>query len=120
MKGLLVLAHGSKVTQMQTTFQRYVDALSSRSEYDYVMGAYLQMMSPNFNEAIESLVNKGIEKIDVLPFFLFKGNHMMMSIPTEIESAQLNHPGLIIRLMDCIGYDEALVELVLKRLHQLP
>ena len=118
MKGLLFLAHGSKVAETHETLQQYIEALSSRSNYDHVIGAYLQMMDPNLHEAIEDLVNKGVETIDVFPFFLFKGNHMLMNIPVEIESAQNNHPGLSIRYVDCIGYDDALVELIIRRLQQ--
>ena len=118
MKGLLFLAHGSKVAETHETLQQYIVALSSRSNYDHVIGAYLQMMDPTLHEAIEDLVSKGVEAIDIFPFFLFNGNHMLMDIPVEIEAAQNNHPGLHIRLMDCIGYDEALVELIVHRLQQ--
>lgn len=116
MKGLLFLAHGSKVAETNETLEKYIAALSHRTDYDYVKGAYLQLMDPDLHEAIEDLVSKGVESIDIFPFFLFKGNHMLMDIPVEIEAAKVNHPGLDIRFMDCIGYDEALVELILNRL----
>lgn len=118
MKGLLFLAHGSKVAETHETLQQYIAALSSRLNYEHVKGAYLQMMDPNLHEAIEELASKGVEAIDIFPFFLFNGNHMLMDIPVEIEAAQNNHPGLQIRFMDCIGYDEALVELIVNRLQQ--
>lgn len=116
MKGLLFLAHGSKVAETNVTLQQYIEALSNRTDYDHVKGAYLQLMDPDLHEAIEDLVDKGVNAIDIFPFFLFKGNHMLMDIPAEIEAAQNNHPGLHIRFMDCIGYDEALVDLIQKRL----
>lgn len=118
MTGLLFLAHGSKVAETNETLKLYIEALSSRTDYDHVKGAYLQLMDPDLHEAIEDLVSKGVNTIDIFPFFLFKGNHMLMDIPVEIEAAQNNHPGLHIRFMDCIGYDEALVDLILGRLER--
>lgn len=119
MKGLLFLAHGSKVAETHETLQKYIDALTFKLNYDYVIGAYLHLMNPDLHEAIENLVSKGVETIDIFPFFLFKGNHMLMDIPVEIEAAQKNHSGLRIRYMDCIGYDEALVDLIVNRLQQV-
>lgn len=116
MKGLLFLAHGSKVSETNETLEKYIKALAHRTDYDCVIGAYLQLMEPDLHTAIEDMVSRGVESIDIFPFFLFKGNHMLMDIPVEIEAAQINHPGLHIRMMDCIGYDEALVDLILNRL----
>jgi len=116
MKGLLFLAHGSKVAETNETLEQYINALSTKTDYDFVIGAYLQLMDPDLHQAIEDMVEKGALSIDIFPFFLFKGNHMLMDIPVEIEAAQANHPGLHIRFLDCIGYDEVLVDLILNRL----
>lgn len=118
MTGLLFLAHGSKVAETNETLKQYIEALSSRTAYAYVKGAYLQLMDPDLHSAIEDLVDKGVTTIDIFPFFLFKGNHMLLDIPAEIEAAQNNHPGLRIRLMDSIGFDEGLVDLIISRLER--
>jgi len=116
MKGLIFLAHGSKVAETQDTLQQYIDVLSDRLNYDQILGAYLQMMNPNLLEAIEALVSKGVQNIDIFPFLLFNGNHMLSDIPVKIELARKNHPELQIRFLDCIGFDEAVVELIIRRL----
>lgn len=116
MKGLIVLAHGSKVNDTKETLQRYIEAISNKLIYDYVSEAYLQLMTPDLHDAIENMIESGVKQIDIFPLFLFKGNHMLMSIPLEVASAQEKYPGHIIKLYDCIGYDEALVESIINRL----
>jgi sirohydrochlorin ferrochelatase len=116
MKALIFLAHGSKVIETHETLTKYLEALEARAPYDVIEGAYLQIMKPDLHDVIERLVEKGAMEIDIFPFFLFKGNHLLMDIPEEMAKAQQNHPGLNIKLLDCIGFDDLLVELILKRI----
>ncbi len=117
MKGLIFLAHGSKVEETNETLKLYIEALASRTEYDTIKGAYLQLMAPDLHSALEEMVSEGVTQVDIFPFFLFKGNHMLQDIPAEIQMAEANHTGLHIRFLDCIGFDNLLVDLIVERLN---
>lgn len=118
MKALIFLAHGSKVAETNETLTKYIEALQAKAPYDIIKGAYLQLMEPDLHSALEDVAAAGATAVDIFPFFLFKGNHILSDIPAEIETAMSNHPGLKIRFMDSIGYDPLMVDLILERLNK--
>lgn len=115
MKGLIILAHGSKVKSTNEMLEKILAELTKKVEYDHVEGAYLQLMDPSLDMAIDIMDKKEITDITVFPMFLFKGNHIREDIPEEIEKILAVKPHLNIKFLENIGYDEKLVEIIAER-----
>lgn len=115
MKGLIVLAHGSKVKETNDTLVKIIDSVREKVKYDRVEGAYLQLMDPMLDKAVETLYSEGIRNITVFPMFLFKGNHIREDIPAEIDKILEGYEDLNITFLENIGYDEKLVEIITER-----
>ncbi len=118
MKGLVVLAHGSKVRETQETLLRILEEVKANVSYDLVEGAYLQLMNPSLEVAVDRLYEKGCKDIVVFPFFLFAGNHIKEDIPGEIEKIEEKYPEINIKFLENIGYDPKLVEIILDRVKE--
>lgn len=115
MKGLIILAHGSKVKSTNEMLERILQEVTKKIEYDHVEGAYLQLMDPSLEMAIDIMDKKSISDITIFPMFLFKGNHIREDIPNEINKIMEGKPHLNIRFLDNIGYDEKLVDIIVER-----
>ena len=58
-----------------------------------VLAAYNEFAAPNVEEAVEQLVRRGIERIDVLSSMLTPGGgHSEKDIPEAIERCRARHP----------------------------
>ncbi len=116
MKGLVVLAHGSRVETTRVTLQRLCAQLADQVDFDHVAGAFMQFTKPTLRSAVKYLVSKGCERIVVFPCFLFDGRHVRESIPAELDQLEVEYPEVGFRLLGHIGYDSQLVELIANRI----
>ena len=112
---VLIVAHGSKVKETNSTMEMYTEALKRKAPETQFEKAYLQLMTPSVETAIDALYEKGIRELTVFPFFLFQGNHILEDIPAVLSQLKLKYSDLKIEFLNNIGYDEALVELILRR-----
>ncbi|OPJ55972.1 sirohydrochlorin chelatase [Alkalithermobacter paradoxus] len=115
MKGLIILAHGSKINEVKEVLLRIIDEVKSKVSYDLVEGAYLQFIDPSLEACIHRLYKKGCTDITIFPLFLFNGSHIRNCIPNEIDSIQRKYIGLKIRFLESIGYDPNLIEIIIRR-----
>lgn len=114
-KAILIVAHGSKVKETNLTMDLYMEALRDYAGDMILEKAYLQLMEPSVETAIESLYEKGIKELVVFPFFLFKGNHILEDIPAVLEAQKMRYHDLSIQFLDNIGFDENIVKMIAKR-----
>lgn len=115
-KGLIVLAHGSKVAETDEIMTQYVETIQKNVTFEHVEKAYLQMMSPGLADAVVKLDEAGVKDIVVFPFFLFNGNHIQEDIPNELEALKMEYPETTFTFMDNIGYEPKLAEIVAERI----
>ena len=69
-----------------------------------------------FAETFESCVGRGAKEIIVLPYFLHFGIHLREDIPEILRQNARNHPEIRLVLGKHLGYDDALVNLIAKRI----
>ena len=117
-KAVLVLGHGSKAEGANETLRRMAASIGEKGGYGFVLPAFLQLAAPDIKEAIETMVGKGYTDITVMPYFLYMGLHVKDDIPAELEEARKRHPGLILTMTRCIGFDERLVSVAVDRIEE--
>lgn len=118
-KGLIVLAHGSKVAETDAIMTQYVEAIQKNVPFEHVEKAYLQMMSPGLAEAVAKLYKEDVKDIVVFPFFLFNGNHIKEDIPAELDALKAEYADINFTFMSNIGYEPKLAEIVADRIGRL-
>lgn len=115
MKAILIIAHGSKVTETDLIMESYMNALKQRHPGVKFEKCYLQLMAPLLLDAVEKLYNEGVREIKAFPFFLFNGNHIKEDIPAELDSLKGRFTDLKIEFLENIGFDEKLVDVICER-----
>jgi sirohydrochlorin cobaltochelatase len=75
---------------------------SSRPEYPIEL-AYLELMSPTLEEAIDSLAKQGASAITVFPLFMAQGGHLKQDLPRILDAIRAHYPRIPIALETPIG-----------------
>ncbi|WP_170834752.1 sirohydrochlorin chelatase [Natronincola peptidivorans] len=116
-KALFVLAHGSKAKEADETVEAIVEMLKAKDieEFPFIGYGSLQISTPSFEEGIEDLVKKGVEEIVIVPMFLFKGNHIKLDIPEELEKLEKKYPQIRFVMGKHIGADSRIADIVEER-----
>ena len=119
MKGIMVLAHGSRVKETTDTIEKIVKLAKDNSE-DKDMPieiAYMELCQPDIPTVVKKLVDMGVDEIKVVPYFLFRGIHIKKDIPNELEAALEGHDNVKITMGDTLGADPRLAEILADRIN---
>src|SRR5690606_24732027 len=75
--GILLFAHGARDPAWAQPFETVADRLRERATVsgDEVVLAFLEFMTPSIAEAARTLVQKGCDRVTVVPLFLGAGGH---------------------------------------------
>lgn len=119
MNGILILAHGSKRKETEKILNSLVDKVKGKTGEDLVVPSYLQFSDQNLEKAVESLVNKGVKYIRIVPVFLFDGVHVTEDIPGELNDIRSKFPGVEIKMGRHIGDDDKLVDIIVDRIGEI-
>lgn len=117
--GIVLLSHGSRAPEAQITVRKLLAQVREGSSFDYVAGASLQFNQPDLPSALELAVSAGVEKIIVVPLFLYMGLHMKKDIPEIIREERQKYPGVQIVMTGNIGADRKLGEIILERIGEV-
>ncbi|KXS43892.1 MULTISPECIES: sirohydrochlorin chelatase [unclassified Candidatus Frackibacter] len=117
--GVVILGHGSKAEESNQAFLEFCDLTAKNLDYDFVGGGFLQFADPRLDDVIAEAVNDGVEKIAIMPLFLFPGNHVQKDIPRVLGRLKEEHPDVEFAYADHVGIDERLTEIVADRVKEV-
>ena len=72
MKAVLLISHGSRVSQTDEEIRAFVSKLREKSDVPIFEYAYLEIAHPNIPEGIDICARKGASEIVILLNFLIK------------------------------------------------
>lgn len=117
MKGILILAHGSREKSTEQTLQAVVEQLKEINQKDIIETAYLQFAEIDLASGLDALQAKGVKEIVVIPYFLFAGVHIKEDIPQEIKDYQEKNKDVRIIMGETLGADRRLAEILADRIN---
>jgi sirohydrochlorin cobaltochelatase len=115
---LLVIAHGSRDQDAVTEVLRQVELLRESLPDQQVVGSVLEFPSVrarSIQDAVDALVASGIERLVVLPLFLFDAGHVVVDVPSEMRQAKNRHVGLEIVILSPLSVADGLLDAVTDR-----
>jgi len=112
---LIIVAHGSRKASSNEEVKALGEKVKSLQDrrYSLVMTAFLEFATPSLEESILSCVDKGVNEIVILPYFLASGNHVTRDIPEVVQKIQESHPQVKITLKEHLGSSSAMVGLLI-------
>jgi len=105
-QAIVLFAHGARDPEWAGPVNRLAALLRARHGQVVVQPAFLEFMSPGFDQAVDELVARGVRRILVVPVFLAQGGHLKRDLPLLIERAAERHPDCLLRLSAAVGEDE--------------
>jgi len=114
-QGFLILAHGSRAKEAETTLNRVVEKMRKIMGSEFVEKANMELSGPDIFEGIENLVQKGVSQVVVVPMFLFEGHHIQHDIPRLVQKAKEKFSQIDIKMARHIDADDRLVQILVDR-----
>ena len=118
MKGILILAHGSREAATEKTLKEVVSIVETLVENHPIEAAFLQFSQIDLDKGLDNLIMKGVDDIAVIPYFLFEGVHIREDIPGEIEEYLTKHKDIKITMGKTLGADKGLAEIIADRIKE--
>jgi precorrin-8X/cobalt-precorrin-8 methylmutase len=114
--GLIIIGHGSKLPHNRENLEKLAEILRKRAAFKTVDIAFMMRNKPTIPEAIESLAEKGVLKIVLIPAFLAPGVHTIQEIPEMIGLKEkepfLTERGIELMYGEPLGSDERIAEII--------
>ena len=111
-RGLVLFAHGSRDPGWARPFEELAASLRKLVDGPVVL-AYLDLMRPSLDEAIDGLAGK-VTAIRVIPVFLGPGGHVKEDLPRLVKAARARHRSISMEIDPAIGDQAAVVEAIAK------
>lgn len=118
MNGLLLVAHGSRLSQSNIEISELTKKIEklALNEFDLTACAFLQYTSPGIIETLEHFVELGITDITVFPYFIAAGRHVVEDILDMLEKFKKKHPQIDIRITGHLGSFKALADFIFQQI----
>lgn len=115
LQGLLLVDHGSTKAESNAQLLSLCELLQSYCPGVVVAGAHMELATPSVSEQVSALAARGVVELTVVPYFLAPGRHAREDIPRLLQEAVVSHPQIQVHVGECLGIDDLLAQLVLKR-----
>jgi sirohydrochlorin ferrochelatase len=116
-QALLIIGHGSRSKDAVSVFNRIVDDVRKKGEFDCVEGAHMELATPSIETMVARLAERNIQSIVIVPYFLYEGIHLKEDIPAIFDKIMKEYPHITFTLARAIGYEPAMTDIILKRAH---
>lgn len=118
MKGILIIAHGSRDKETLNTMQAVFDMVKQNMPDILMEHAYMEFCDVNLERGLDMLREKGATDIAVVPYFLFSGIHIKKDIPDEIAKYLIKHKDIKITMGNTLGVDSRIADLLSDRIRE--
>jgi sirohydrochlorin ferrochelatase len=120
MKALLIIAHGSRRKESNEEVRRLSNRITENAgpAFDLVMGAFLEISSPQVDSAIADLADEGATEIKVFPYFLSAGTHVVNDVPRMIDEARETYPHIHFEVLPHMGALQGISTLILSQIYK--
>ena len=118
--GILIISHGSPRTEVNAGFVALVQRMSRRLEAGNILPAFFSIAQPDIPAQVDALAARGAQRIVLVPYFLYAGQHVTVDIPAQLAECGRRHPGLSFEVLPTLENEPALADLVVERLMDLP
>lgn len=116
MKGVLVVAHGSRVKETENTLVSILEMAKENLPDLRLELAFMEFSEQTLEKAVKTLVDSGVTEIKVVPYFLFMGMHLREDIPEMIRRCTEEFPHVKVEMGEPLGVDRRLAEILVDRI----
>ena len=119
MKGVLVIAHGSRAKETEATLESVLSMVKTKLPAQpeiLIECAFMEFSERTVEKGVSALTANGVTEIKIVPYFLFMGIHLKEDIPNMVAECAENFPGVKITMGEPLGVDERLADIIVDRI----
>ncbi len=109
MKAVILFGHGARNAEWAEPFHRIRAVMQEKAPEVRVELAFLELMRPTLDEAVDTLVAAGADRIDIVPIFMAAGSHVRKDLPQMAANAMDRHASLEIAVAAPVGESPAVL-----------
>lgn len=117
-EGVILLGHGSRREEANEEIRLMARMIQEADKEGLYEVAFLSFGSPHLADAAEALIEKGCEKIIVMPMFLVTGNHINRDIPSRLLLQKTTYPNIHFVLAKHFGPHPSIISIVQERIKE--
>lgn len=115
-EGVILLGHGSRREEANDEIREMARMVQEADPEGLYEVAFLSFGEPNIADATEALIEKGCEKIILMPMFLVTGNHIKRDIPSRMMLQKTTHPDVTFVLAKHFGTHSGIIKIIQERI----
>lgn len=113
--GFIIFAHGSRIESANDAVRSVARQMAQAGGYDLVDVAFLDCSAPDLATTVGRLVQRGADRIVVIPYFLTLGRHAAEDLPRIAEEASRVHENVRIEITAPMEGHPTLADVLLER-----
>lgn len=117
-QGVVIIAHGSKRKEANDEIITMVKMIQERDQNNIYQAAFMQFDAIDLSQAVQYVLDRGVQKVVIVPYFLVTGNHISVDIPELIKTEKQKHPDIEFLIARHLNGHPALVDIVLDRIRE--
>jgi sirohydrochlorin ferrochelatase len=114
MTGIIVFAHGSSVASANEAVGVVAAQAAREGGFEVYEVAFLDAL-PNLRMATAKLMERGAERVLVVPYFLTLGIHLKRDLPALVGELMGEHPGLEMKIAPPLDGNPGLSKILAER-----
>ena len=100
---VVLFAHGSRDPLWRAPIDAVAAEIQRQAPEVAVRCAFLELMFPDLDTAVDALVSEGHRTVRVVPMFLGMGRHAREDLPALASALRQRHPELELDVQSAIG-----------------
>jgi sirohydrochlorin ferrochelatase len=112
---LLVIAHGSRRPVANDDLAYLAAQLQSRNVFAFVQTAFLELAEPTIADGGKICVERGVERVVLLPYFLAPGVHARDDMIAARNELTARFPHVEFLLAEPLGRHPLLIDIAMER-----
>ncbi|GAC1525191.1 MAG: CbiX/SirB N-terminal domain-containing protein [Ramlibacter sp.] len=111
-RAIVLFGHGSRDPSWRAPMDAVVQRINDRQPGVPVVCAFLEFPPPGLSIALQEVVDRGANRILVLPMFLGVGKHARDDLPLLVAQVRDRHPAIAIEVLTAVGERPEVLDLL--------
>jgi len=109
---VLFAGHGSRAPDAAEAMLAAVDRVQNLGVFPVIEIGYLEMAQPDIPAALRRCVERGANRVLVVPYFLHQGMHIRRDIPLLLQEEAARYPGVSVSMGGPVGLNADLANVM--------
>jgi sirohydrochlorin cobaltochelatase len=109
---IILFAHGARDPEWAAPFRAIREQIKAARPDTPVEVAFLELMQPNLDVAVDRLAADGARRIMLVPLFMARGGHLKQDLARLLAEIGQKHPRLELKVTPAIGESPEILQAI--------